>query len=282
LAPNLRFLTNAQFRGVGVIVPGFPRVNLIRAGLFALMPALSAQAAAAPAVTGNFALTTDYAFRGISQSESSAAVQGCLDLTSGWFYAGTWASSIDFSDLALPASLELDLYAGVRPALGPVSLDLGVIFYAYPNADEGAAGYGEMNYLELTAKASGSPARGLTIGAALNYSPEFTLETGRAWYAEANALYVVNPSVSISGAVGYQTIQDVTGVFNSLIAPFSAERRDSYTTWNIGATYTALGVGFDLRWVDTDVASGDALIQELYALKQSVEGRAILSIKKAF
>jgi uncharacterized protein (TIGR02001 family) len=264
-------------------MPRFPSANLIRAAFCALMPALTAQAAAAPTVTGNFALTTDYAFRGISQSESSAAVQGCLDLTWGAFYAGTWASSIDFSDLGMPASLELDLYAGVRPTLGPVSFDFGAIFYAYPNADEDAAGFGEMNYFELSAKASGSPAKGLTLGAALNYSPEFTMKTGPAWYAETNALYAVNPSISVSGAVGLQTIQDVTGVFDSVIGPFFvAERRDSYMTWNIGATYTAWGVGFDLRWVDTDVGSGDALIQELYALKQSVEGRVIFSVKRAF
>ncbi len=40
----------------------------------------------------NTALTTDYVFRGISQSAEGAAVQGGFDATCGMFYAGVWAS----------------------------------------------------------------------------------------------------------------------------------------------------------------------------------------------
>jgi hypothetical protein len=73
----------------------------------------------------------------------------------------------------------------------------------------------------------------------------------------------------------------VTGVFNSLVAPFQAERSAAYTLWNIGATYTAFGIGFDLRWADTDIEATHPVVQELYALQQSVESRVVFSIKKA-
>src|SRR5262249_42408129 len=149
----------------------------------------------------------------------------------------------------LPASLELDLYAGIRPTLGPLSLDFGVIEYAYPNAKEKVGGYGDMNYTEFYGKASGTPAPWWTLGVAVNYSPEFTLHTGEAWYYELNSSFQLCKELSLSGAVGYQDIKDVTGVFNSLVAPFPAERGDNYTTWNVGATYSALGLSFDLRWV---------------------------------
>src|SRR5512145_3332091 len=46
-------------------------------------------------VSANVGVTTDYVFRGISQSGEDAAVQGGVDLTCGKFYLGTWASSID-------------------------------------------------------------------------------------------------------------------------------------------------------------------------------------------
>jgi len=79
--------------------------------------------------SGNIALTTDYVFRGISQSDNTVAVSGGFDATAGIFYAGTWASSVSF------APMEWDLYAGITPTLGAVSTDIGIIAYLYPSAD---------------------------------------------------------------------------------------------------------------------------------------------------
>ena len=48
-------------------------------------------------ISGNVALTSDYRFRGISQSDTSAAIQGGFDAEfSPGFYIGTWGSSVDF------------------------------------------------------------------------------------------------------------------------------------------------------------------------------------------
>ena len=49
--------------------------------------------------SANTALTTDYVFRGISQSDEHAAIQGGFDFTWCRFYAGVWASSIDFGGI---------------------------------------------------------------------------------------------------------------------------------------------------------------------------------------
>src|SRR5262245_49551552 len=69
--------------------------------------------------SANAALTTDYVFRGCSQSAEGAAVQGGFDATCGMFYAGVWASSLNFGDLyhgsfdyngnPFDASMEMDL-----------------------------------------------------------------------------------------------------------------------------------------------------------------------------
>lgn len=232
--------------------------------------------------SGNVALTTNYVVRGISQSESSAAIQGGIDLERNGFYAGAWGSSIDFTDLALPASMELDLYGGWRPNLGPIALNLGFIYYAYPNADEDAGGFGEMDFYELYAKAAVSPVDKFSLQGAVAFSPEFTLETGEAWYVEGSAGYALSPRLTASATVGHQTIEDVTGVFDSLVAPFNPTRKANYTAWNAGATYGAFGLEFDLRWHATDIDDANPIIEELFALKQSVEGTAVLMVRKSF
>jgi hypothetical protein len=60
-------------------------------------------------VSANVGYTTDYVFRGISQSNEDAAVQGGVDFACGRFYIGTWGSSIAFGN-----GTEIDVYGGYR------------------------------------------------------------------------------------------------------------------------------------------------------------------------
>lgn len=213
-----------------------------------LLTAAAACAVAAPAMaqdasgwsfSGNVALTSDYVFRGVSQTLEDPAIQGGFDAAYGSFYAGTWASNVDFG---VDESIEIDVYAGFKPTLGPVAADFGVAYYAYPGAgDDGA----EYDYLEVYAKGSIAPIEPMTLGAAFYYSPEFTGETGDAYYVEANAGYTLTEALGVSGAVGFQDVKD--GVFGE----------DNYTTWNLGGTYSLAGFGLDLRYHDTDLKGVD-------------------------
>ena len=47
-------------------------------------------------LSANVALATDYIFRGFSQTAEGPAIQGGFDATCGRFYAGVWASSLDW------------------------------------------------------------------------------------------------------------------------------------------------------------------------------------------
>jgi len=228
-----------------------------------------------PTFTGNVALVSDYAFRGLSQTEVAPAVQGGFDYGYGSFYAGTWASSVDFKDLGLDASLELDLYAGLKFPLGPVGMDVGVIGYYYPNAKEAKGGFGEADYYEGYVKGSVPLGDKVTVGAAAYYSPEFTLETGTATYFEGNAAFTVSPALSFSGAIGVQDIEDVNGIA-------AGTPGDNYTTWNLGGTVSAYGFSFDLRYVDTSIEKADPFITTAYTTVQRSDGRGIFTIKRAF
>ena len=110
----------------------------------ALAAAVPAAAAVAPAATlsGSLTLTSDYLFRGISQTDRKPALQAGLeyDWTNGW-YLGGWGSNVSWlADGSTPAqpvsnSLELDAYAGHRGSLGgDWSYDAGLYAYAYPGS----------------------------------------------------------------------------------------------------------------------------------------------------
>ena len=57
-----------------------------------------AQAQEGPKLSYNIGLASDYVFRGVSQTDENAQIFGGVDLTAGKFYAGTWASNVDFGD----------------------------------------------------------------------------------------------------------------------------------------------------------------------------------------
>lgn len=209
------------------------------------------------AISGNVSLTTDYAFRGITQSDGSPAVQGGFDASFGssGVYAGTWASNINFGTGG--SNLELDVYGGYKFAAGPVNIDVGVVGYLYPSASDDGA---ELDYYEGYVKPSIALTPQFTLGGALYYTPEFTGQLGDGFYYEVNGAYTVSPELSFSGAVGLQTV-DTAGVFFG---------DDQYATYNVGGTYNAMGLGFDLRYVGTDVDNVTAF-----------DDRVIFSIKKS-
>lgn len=85
----------------------------------------------------NAAITSDYRYRGISQTRLQPALQGGADYThnpSG-LYAGVWLSTIKWTkDAGGDGDVEVDLYAGRRGALGDkLSYDAGVLSYVYPS-----------------------------------------------------------------------------------------------------------------------------------------------------
>jgi uncharacterized protein (TIGR02001 family) len=256
------------------------KVTKVLGAVMALSAAYVAPAFAENGATysGNIALTTDYAFRGISQTDGAPAVQGGFDASFGSVYAGAWASNVDFGEFGVSGGLELDLYGGVKIDLEPVDLDLGVIGYLYPSSSDipgpTPTSEGELDYYEVYGKAAFAPGEGVSLGAALYYSPDFTGETGDGLYAELSGSLAASDAVSFSGAVGYQSIDDVSGVFPGSFS-------DEYLTWNVGAALTAKGFTFDLRYVDTDIETTDPIITQAFTTADRVDGRVIFTIKRA-
>ncbi len=86
-------------------------------------------------VSANMAITSNYVWRGMTQSANSPAVQGGVDLEYKGFYLGTWGSNVNFGD---KSSLEADIYAGYAGEVSGIGYDLGVIQFMYPNETDGS------------------------------------------------------------------------------------------------------------------------------------------------
>lgn len=85
-------------------------------------------------VSANMAITSNYVWRGMTQTKNSPAIQGGIDLDYNGLYAGVWGSNIEFGDAK--ASLEADAYVGYANEIEGFSYDVGFINYMYPNQSD--------------------------------------------------------------------------------------------------------------------------------------------------
>jgi uncharacterized protein (TIGR02001 family) len=94
----------------------------------------SAPMIASAELTGNVGLSSDYVWRGLTQTAGDSAISGGLDYSAPYgLYVGTWASNTSFG------SPELDLYGGYAAEFGGVGIDVGYIGYLYPGIDDDPA-----------------------------------------------------------------------------------------------------------------------------------------------
>jgi len=239
--------------------------------------AIPAQADSKLSLSATTVFTTDYIFRGISNSNENPAAQPEFDLTYGIFYAGIWGSNVDFGGAIGPggnvkdvATIEIDYYAGITPTWKGITFNFGALYYTYPGAFDPAA---ELDYFEAKAAASYTFGQKLTLGVTNYWSPEFASETGNADALEGSVAYAFSGklfnffSPSISAAVGEQWYE---------------EPIPDYTYWNAGLT-----LGFmdhwsaDIRYYDTaDYSRADCL--NLIGNQNSCDARVVGTIKAVF
>ena len=90
-------------------------------------------------VSGYLGYTSDYMWRGVSQTMGKGAMQGNLMIEKNGLYGGVWASQVDFGD---EATYEMDFYGGYELWLSDKwSIDVGVLQYnwdkGYEDVEEG-------------------------------------------------------------------------------------------------------------------------------------------------
>ncbi len=205
-------------------------------------------------LTGNVSLTSDYVFRGISQTGGDAAIQGGLDYThSSGIYLGTWGSNVgwieDFQGYN-SGNMEVDLYGGYRGTAGPISYDVGVIGYFYPGSKPATTTKGDTTeaYVSLGWK-------WFTLKYSYALSDAvfgFGKPTG-AFDADGSNYLEINASLPV-GETGL-TLGAHWGTFN-----FENYGAQDYNDWKVSAAYdmsklspVMSGVTLGVAYSDTDV-----------------------------
>jgi uncharacterized protein (TIGR02001 family) len=180
--------------------------------------------------------TSDYLFRGATQSLHEPGIQASIDVASGPFYLGAFAANMDFETAA---NLEVDLYAGYKPKWGAAQMDFAVLGYFYPQEDP-------LNLMEVKAAATFANEGGASATFSYFYSPEWGKGGPDSNYVEAAA------NLPIPGAkVGPFSFAAIASVGRQ---DFGRGAIADYTNWKVGLTATAdKGWYTELAWTDTDL-----------------------------
>jgi len=188
------------------------------------------------------AFTSDYNFRGISQSARRPAVQADAEITYNIYPNLQLYAAIFGSSLKLPsqASMELDGSFGIRPSFGDLNLDFGATYYGYPGELPGV----KSEFWEFYGKASYKVFDMLTVGANLYHAPNWLNLGARGTYYSLTAALELPANFEISGELGRYSLGRPTGAIASL---------PDYTYWNAGLSYKYKVATLDLRYHDTNL-----------------------------
>jgi len=187
----------------------------------------------APLINWSLAATSDYAWRGVSQSDENPTAQAGITFNiPGGFYAGAWGSGVDFGGNDPKA--EIDYFVGYNVDFSDsVNFDVMVNRYTYPDA----AG---LNFAELITKTTFAETYSLTVA----YSDDFGGTDEDAWYFNAGGEWGLPNDYSFNAGVGYNKTEDALG--------------ENYVDWNLGFSKSWGMVSASLGYVGTN-GKGDDL-----------------------
>jgi uncharacterized protein (TIGR02001 family) len=193
--------------------------------------------------------TSDYIFRGLSLNGGEPAFQPFVEFTYGIAYLDFWGSNAGADDRNY-APYEVDVYAGIRPVTGPISWDLGVLYYSNPQSSFSS----HVDYVELKIAASYTLMTNLTVGLTGYYTPDQGFAVGETETIEGNASYTLPKFAmfdpSIGGVLGWSHGTDGTGSYWGI-------GRDDYTYWNAGLKLAVDKYWMDFRYWDTDLTKAE-------------------------
>lgn len=184
-------------------------------------------------LSGTFDVTSNYIFRGISQSSNYPAFQGGLTYSLPFgFYVNTWGSNVSFT--GTKASVELDTVAGIAGDIkDDLSYNLSYSRYNYPGAQYLAYNelIGVLNYKFLQA----------TIGYSANIYA--THKSGIYYNAGINydvpAKYVFNiEDINFQALFGHDSLPRAAG--------------NSYNDYLVSISKTIKAYTFTIAWTDTN------------------------------
>ena len=227
----------------------------------ALITATAAQAQ----ITGNLGLTSDYRFRGVSQTQNAPAVQGGIDYNhvSG-LYIGNWNSSVSSQMYTNGAGVESDVFAGFRKQVfGNFVVDVGSYNYFYPRAgtngsfdtNEIFAGIG---YKEL-----------ITVKYSHALSDYFgTANSKNSFYVQADAAIPLARNLQLVAHIGHTNVANSSSL--------------DYTDYNVGLGYDLKGWNLAAKYYINDNKTSTFMTANTVGGQKLYKDALVFSVAKSF
>lgn len=225
------------------------------------VPAIAQEAAPEHQISYNAAITSEYRYRGLSQTRLEPALQGGVDYVHGptGLYVGTWLSTIKWTkDLGGDGDIEWDVYGGKRGQLtDTVSYDVGGLYYWYPSNDLNPSA----NTFELYARLGFGPAYVKYSHSTTNLFG--TADSKRSGYLDIGADLEVHEGWILNLHAGRQEVNN-----NSVY---------SYTDYKVGVTKDFGLATVSLAWIK---ANTDAYLSPRG--ENLGKSAAVLTVSKTF
>lgn len=245
--------------------------TLVALSLAALTVPALAQDKKAPepdyTISGNFGLFSDYRFRGISQTDLAPALQGGIDFAhKSGFYLGTWGSNVSEFANVNGNGMEIDFYAGYKFSIGDVGIDVGNLYYYYPDATGTGPDTNEvyvgLSYGPLSLKTSYTTTN--------NYFT--TANADGTLYYDLKASFPIGEGLTLNAHAGYNDIKNsLTG------ADYSIGIAKDLAGWSLAANYVwnSGAIRDSVKTTDVDGTAGTKT-------EDLGKGAVVVSISKTF
>jgi uncharacterized protein (TIGR02001 family) len=194
--------------------------------------------------SANAGVSSNYLWRGLTQTENEAAVSGGIDyVADSGFYVGTWASNVNYAAGDV-FSYEHDLYAGFSGEAGSISYDVGYLYYNYDSE-------AEFDFGEVYASIS---VAGFTLGTYLLANTEADEGEGQSfdfadtYYLYADYAFEIRKGLELGFHVGHHD-GDFNEAFNGVPG--------GYTDANVSLSKD--GFSFKVSKTNLDDVGADSL-----------------------
>lgn len=280
------------------IMAGVASLALAAFSANALSQDAEASAETGPFASDNFSstiwLTTNYMFRGVSNSDGPA-IQGSLDWSYTGFFVGAWASNTEFSD----DNFEIDYYGGYRWSWSELDFVVQGIYYTFPGEDENFSegldpGFGvETDYGEFNVGVShafeGQVAP--SIGVNYFYSPDAFGEDGSNHTVQGSFGLTLPAEIGFYANVGYTDFEGdgSSGRNVGLMLPSGAILDGyDYVYFSVGINKVLKGFKFDIGYhgndesTDLETFYADAPLGGGENFRDLIEGEFVFTVSRTF
>jgi uncharacterized protein (TIGR02001 family) len=237
--------------------------------LFLALMMMAGISVAQAQVTGNLGLTSDYRFRGVSQTQNAPAVQGGIDYNhKSGLYVGNWNSSVSSQMYTNGSGVESDLYAGFKKDIYKgLTLDVGSYNYFYPRATNNTSTNFDTN--ELFAGLGYGPVSVKYSQSLSNYFGTANSKNSQYYQADiAQPLTYISKNLSLLAHVGRTEVNNNSNL--------------NYTDYNVGLGYNLQGWELAAKYYTNSGTSSTFQTANTINGQRLYKDAAVFSVSKSF